>query len=362
MANVVRFPRTTNVQEAAAQWVARLDRGLSDAERRELARWLEADPSRRGVLLELAELWDELDVLSELSALFPLEQPQRSPESRRGRWPWTGLAAASVACVALGLAVWNRDGGDQRQGSAPVAAAIVHSLGTVVGARTDERLPDGSLVRLNTDTEIEIRYTEAGRTVSLLRGEAHFDVARDSARPFNVEVAGRVVQAVGTAFNVRLKSADEVEVIVTEGRVKVGRLEPPAAPARNPVPVARFDATLVEGQAVLLQRSFGPSAAQQITAIAREDIDVKLAWQRDMLIFRGAPLDEVLKEFERYTTTVFVLEDERLGSERIGGTLSPGRVEELLGLLHDNLGIESERIEGDRFGGERILLREAARQ
>lgn len=88
--------------------------------------------------------------------------------------------------------------------------------------------------------------------------------------------------------------------------------------------------------------------------MAPEDIDIRLGWQRGMFMLRGAPLDEVPAEFARYTTVEFVLEDAELGLERVGGTFPPGEIDELLGLLHDNLGIEAERADG------RILLRAAA--
>jgi transmembrane sensor len=67
-------------------------------------------------------------------------------------------------------------------------------------------------------------------------GEAHFFVEKDPQRPFVVNAAGIDVRAVGTAFNVRIDPA-AVEVLVTEGRVRVDPAVPhddPAAPAVSP--------------------------------------------------------------------------------------------------------------------------------
>lgn len=353
MVNVVRFPGGAKTHEEAAQWVAKLDRGLADNERNELHAWLEAEPGRRAKLLELAELWAELDVLSELSELFPLDPQADAPRSAvpaRPAWrptPWA--LTASVAGISLTAALWLTL--DSREIDVPVSSAgVVESFRTPVGAQAERPLPDGSIVRLNTGTEIEVTFTADRREIDLRRGEANFDVVPDPARPFTVRVAGRVVQAVGTAFNVRLERAGEIEVIVTEGRVRVGRLDPAEGHA------ASYDVTLLAGEAAFLPELDEPSVGPRVVSLAQEDIDARLGWQRNMLIFRGAPLEEVLAEFARYTTVEFVLEDEALGSERVGGTLPPGEIDALLGLLHDNLGIEAER------AGERILLRTAALQ
>ena len=89
------------MREQAALWLARLDKGLGSEERAELRAWLAEDPSHRNAFLELASLWDELDVLAELSELFPLEQPVRAVP-HRGRWLLAGSAAVLVVAAFVG--------------------------------------------------------------------------------------------------------------------------------------------------------------------------------------------------------------------------------------------------------------------
>ena len=60
-------------------------------------------------------------------------------------------------------------------------------------------LDDGTVVELNGGAEIEVQFTAAERRLRLVRGEAHFQVAKNPLRPFVVEAGGVAVRAVGTA-------------------------------------------------------------------------------------------------------------------------------------------------------------------
>ena len=75
---------------------------------------------------------------------------------------------------------------------------------TAVGEQREMQLPDGSMIALNTDSQLEVTYGENYRDVRLLKGEALFEVTRDPARPFIVDAGIRRVEAVGTAFVVHL--------------------------------------------------------------------------------------------------------------------------------------------------------------
>src|SRR3546814_15029131 len=82
-------------------------------------------------------------------------------------------------------------------------------------------LRDGSAVTLNSNSEIDVDFDEGIRHVRLLRGEALFDVAKDSSRPFVVEADSTRVTAVGTSFTVHRVSGRDVRVLVREGVVEL---------------------------------------------------------------------------------------------------------------------------------------------
>ena len=350
MAELVSLHRRQEPQEIAAAWIVRLDAGLTGDEKARLLEWLHADPQNRAALFELAAVWDELDVLAELSTLFPLE-PAVSRRALRltGRRAIAASAAAlTVIAAVAGLFLYQRLQEDTAAGA--TADATLH-FETEVGGHESERLADGSVVTLNTDTALSVEYTSGERRVVLERGEAYFEVAEDPSRPFAAYVGGRIVQAVGTAFNIRLARDGDVEVTVTEGRVKLLDAPQAAATQRAASPT-EFDTTLIEGEVALLDEAALPRVMPRITRLTPNEVDIKVAWQRGMLIFEGEPLGAVLTEVMRYTTTEFVLEDERLGDVRVGGYFRAGDIEGLLIALNENFQIGSERV-----GTDRIVLR-----
>ena len=75
-------------------------------------------------------------------------------------------------------------------------------------------LADGSRAILDGDSAISIHYSETGRDIALLRGNALFEVRHDAARPFRVTAQDGMVEDVGTVFDVQ-KNTDHVRVTVS---------------------------------------------------------------------------------------------------------------------------------------------------
>jgi transmembrane sensor len=86
------------------------------------------------------------------------------------------------------------------------------------------------------------------------------------------------------------------------------------------------------------------------------EVDARLAWQRGLLIFKGALLEDVLAEMDRYTTTRFVLASKALSTIRIEGDFRAGDIDGLLLALRKNFAIDSQRI-----GPNRIVLTPATK-
>ncbi len=216
MDKIVRFPATRKSYEEAARWLARLDKARSEDVIGQFTDWLRADPVNRVALLELAELWDAMDVLSELSAIFPLEPAN----PRRSARPIARAAVASLVVCLIAVSGWALYTLYAGFGHGSALRFEKH-LSTAIGGHSTDLLPDGSILTLNTNTQIDVRYSEKTRDVFLLSGEANFRVAHDTVHPFDVHVGDRVVQAVGTAFNIRIDPGKTIELTVTEGKVRV---------------------------------------------------------------------------------------------------------------------------------------------
>ena len=198
-----------------------------------------------------------------------------------------------------------------------------------------------------------MRYSNAERLLFLDRGEIHITVAHDMARPLTVFAGDRMVQAVGTAFSVKFDDSSTIELVVTDGRVKVG-VRPPrsntsaSAEAEASAMAVNAEAMLVErGERIMLGAS-----NEQIELVTPEDIEVELSWREGNLVFRGESLDAVLIEIGRYTPVEFVILDENLKKVRVAGLFKASDVKGFLATLEANFNIDHERLESDR-----VLLR-----
>lgn len=342
MAEILNFPENARIEEEASHWLVKLDSGpLSDAEAVELRAWLEADEAHREVMVELCRLWDNMDILSELSELFPLSR-KTAATCNRSRFSVGSLAVATMAMAAsvvLVLVLWvqQQPGMGDLLDTEAAPPELVYQ--TRVGEHKEVSLADGSVVRLNTDSLVSIEYTEAQRTLHLIRGEAHFKVAHDRSRPFIVHAGGGVVRAVGTAFSVRLKGAD-VEVTVTEGRVEIASSSEAEKPAAGDKTASRkYMTTLDAGQTA----EYDDMSIRSVKTIEPEIISRKLAWQHGTLVFKGETLEEVVKEISRYTDTSIVISDPDIRDMRIGGYFKTGEIDALLTVLQDNFDLHVER-------------------
>jgi transmembrane sensor len=325
MSSVAEFPDLARAREEAAEWIARASRGLSAGERAELRRW-RALPANARALEQLSALWTEMDVMRELASVFPQSPAAPAAAAPTARWRRPAIAAALVL-VTLTTGFMLQRHFAQSGAPAITARAATSEFTTVVGEQRNVPLPDGSLLAINTASQVQVvSLGSQSRELRLVRGEAHFTVAHDVTRPFRVTAAGHVVQAVGTAFDVKLLPGGGLEVIVTDGHVKL-------LSGNGSV------GDLLKGQFIHIDSS-GISRAGEL---GDDAVASRLAWREGMLAFQGEPLEEVLREFSRYTNSRFVITEPRLRGLRIGGYFSAGDTDALRDALRTNFGIASRR-------------------
>ncbi|WP_278988334.1 FecR family protein, partial [Sphingobium yanoikuyae] len=195
----------------AARLLARLNSDPTPQDEDEICAWIEADP-RHGVAFARAEAaWDAAERLKSAAAevnLPPLEAIVSEEQQRRLSRNIMIAAGIAIAFFIVAAIVTIR------------TFSGVDRYETAVGQIRDVALADGSILHLNSNSEAEVRFTDIGRKVRVLKGEASFDVAHDKGRPFDVEVRSAQIRAVGTAFNVRMRPS-VVELTVTQGTVTV---------------------------------------------------------------------------------------------------------------------------------------------
>jgi transmembrane sensor len=313
-----------SLRMTAASWTVRRDRGLSAAESIEYELWLAADPSHAAAMQRASSAWSLLDRIPESTSLAVLAARTRQRSFWRRTATTSSLAAA--AAIAVGLFVWSR----------PVPAPLSSPEVTfrAIDAPRTVALSDGTSVQLNTGGEVIEQFTLKERQVLLARGEAHFSVTKNPARPFIVRAGALEVHAVGTAFNVNLQSAG-VDVIVTEGRVQLTR-------AAAVMPAPELDA----GDRAVLRGDVEPGASLS-DALIRSRLDSAaiadaLAWREPLLRLGGATLAELAVEFERSTGKRLVFADPSLAELRFGGRFRADDLEGFTQVLAATLDLQVE--------------------
>ena len=311
---------------------------MSPAEEQELKSWLSQHPENRRALLRLASLWDKMDSLSLLTEMFP---PVRKPDHHRKiLYP---AIAASLAVLAIAVWLVQRSADLIKAPADRTVASVASAYETAIGERSTVRLPDQSVLTLNTNSLIEVTYNSTQRLLVLERGEMSIEVAHDARRPLSVIAGKKVVRAVGTAFNVQIIDDGRVELIVTDGTVMVAD-DAAATPMRT---IGTAPRTVTKGERVLLG-----SDQETISKVSDSALSAELSWHQGNLVFRGETLADAIAEVSRYTPVRIEIVDERLKEVRIGGLFKAGDVDGLLATLEENFNIRSERPDA-----ERVLLK-----
>ena len=331
----------------ASDWLAKIDRNITEQEKSALQTWLSLSAKNTKVLLDVAHLWDKMDDLSRLSDLFP----QPSPSTTKKHSVWLSAMAASVFFViTLGFYQngFNFSLFGQAEQSAVVAMQMNYQTG--VGESNTINLPDNSKIILNTNSFVQVRYTSSARIIDLQRGEIHIDVAHDKTRPLSVIAGGKVIQAVGTAFNVEVRN-DLVELIVTDGKVLVASRNNALANTDIDEMAKRLSKNsmaIAKGEKVDLPLT--GNAIGKIVKVDPIEVAANLSWRQGNLIFRGESLAEAMAEISRYTEITFELaDDEQLQQVQVAGMFKTGDVAGLLEVLSNNFNISYKKVGHDKI-------------
>lgn len=365
------------IAEEAAEWAVRIDAGaLNPAERESLANWLQASPVHLEELLLSVSLLLAAERLEHGAAgaveqalqgqtaeVIPLSGAapavERKPAAERRRQHRSRKALIGPMAVAAALAMFlvvapvlfapsaDTDGAQLADGAASAGRLVE----TEFGEQRSLVLEDGSVLYLNTDSQVRVSLSDELRRIDLLRGEVLFEVAHDPARPFRVHAGDTLAQAVGTQFNVR-RTSDAVSVVVVEGKVLVeSRSHGPAikrAARAGAGQAADEPLLLVAGKRVDLA---APGARPLISSA---DIASATSWRMRQVSFTGEGLGAIADEFNRYNRERIVLADRALANLRFTGVFDADDPASFLGFLE-----LTGEVRVDRTNPERIVLRPA---
>lgn len=330
--------RRMPADEAAAWFAVRRAEGLGDGDAALLAAWLAEDPGHPPALAAADRAWDVFDEAADDEILAAMRS--HALASRRAALPaWAPLAAAAAAVFVLlaGAALLHaRVSGSRAPGQGPMVMA---SAGTpyvsAIGQVREIALADGSRMTLDADSAAIARIGPAGRSVTLTRGRALFDVVHDPGRPFTVVAGDRRLTDIGTRFDVNL-GPGALTVTLLDGALKVGGPDP-AAPAT----------VLRPGQQLV--RQGGREEIRQIGPAAED----AAAWRSGLIRFDDQPLADAAAVMNRYSREPIVIADPGVAAIRVTGQFHAGQSQAFAETL-----AELYHLHAHREGGH-IALRRA---
>ncbi|MCE4538526.1 FecR domain-containing protein [Pelomonas sp. P7] len=318
---------TREILAEAAVWVTRLhgpDR--SRTMQRECLAWQARSAAHRLAFERCTDTWQDVAGVrrTDIPASTSEDQVRSSEVGGKG-WRLATAIAALGCAGAFALSLWP-DG----------------TYTTGVGEQRLIVLADGSRVTLNTSTDVRVKLTDALRTVTVARGEALFEVAKDAGRPFVVSVSDAKVVATGTAFLVRSTppakaGGDAFGVTLLEGQVIVQRSDAAVQSALSSAVVMTPGDRLRVGQAIGENGRAGPTGAR----LDRPQLNPLLAWKRGVAELDDVALADAVADMNRYSKVPIMLADSAaLRALRVSGVFRTGdnqafaqAVAKLLGLV-----------------------------
>lgn len=275
----------------------------------------------------------DADAYNNTAINVPEHTAVSSPGERWSRWrmKWAWAASAALA-MAIGVTV---------------QFSFAPHYETGVGEQRDVLLSDGSRITLNTATSLTVRYSGKRRHIDLERGEALFAVKHDAARPFEVTSGEIVTRALGTEFNVDVRSS-RIVVSVLEGVVRVAAVEEGRGTASYGHAGGNHEGrdslhvnALAKGQAV--QFSTHGHTFQKTEA----DLRRIAAWRTRRLEFSDTPFAEAIEEFNRYSATRMTIGTPEVRALRVSGIFRIGDIDGFLFSLREALQIEAHASDGE---------------
>jgi transmembrane sensor len=339
------------IAEQAADWLVANDEGLDARESAALAAWLKASPVHVEEFLRVSVIARDLreartdpeysleTVLAQARSeddapvrpLWPrVVAPVSGTPSRR--WLTAAVAMAVVLGLSLGLpSLWRVR--PVALLPAPVAATALH-FATGHGEQLTRRLEDDSVLHLNTDSAVTIRFSKTERLVTLTSGQAAFEVTHDPARAFRVLTGSAEVVAIGTQFDVRL-DGDSTLVTVIEGRVAVGPSQMSERRGTKPNDAPRY-VHVDANQQIRVTEAEWPAAPISV------DAQHTTAWLHREIVFDHEPLQRVAAEFNRYAPKPIEIATPALQNLQISGAFATDDTDAFVAFLRTLKGVRVE--------------------
>jgi len=342
------------IAEQAGEWLVANDEGPLDAQdAAALAAWLKTSPVHVEEFLGVSAVARDLrearaDPEYALGAILARARAEEEAPVRtlwlrmvgafRGETsgPWLTVAVTLAACLVLSLGwflPWNVTPAGHP--SVSTGTTALH-FETRHGEQLSRRLADNSILHLNTDSAVTIRYGKNERLVMLTSGQADFEVAHEPNRAFRVIAGSAEVVDMGTKFDVRLQH-DTTVITVIEGRVAVAPSPTTEELGMGSNPShARRVVQLGANQQISVTEGEWPATPEAV------DAERTTAWLRREIVFDHEPLELVAAEYNRYSAKPIEIATPTLRTLPISGVFATDDTEAFIAFLRSLKGVRVE--------------------
>ncbi len=306
-----------SILEQAQAWYIRL--GAEDATPTDWADftdWLEKSETNLQAYDQVELAVD--DILQEPVVSEPVTNVvQFQPKLSRLRPSFSRRYAGIAALFIIAISAFNLSGIE-------IIPPQTQQYATVVGDQQSITLADGTFVTLNTNTKLSTTMSKRTRHVTLESGEAYFQIAQDSKRPFVIDAMGMTITDIGTAFSVSTIN-NTLSVSVSDGIVDI----------KSPYETVR----VTKGHNAITTR------AAKVIKVSEVDLEAELSWRGGVLIYDAAPLADIVPDLNRYFSIPITISDEAVANMMFSGALNISSQEDLLHALEDLLPVAA--VEGE---------------
>ena len=325
---------------------------IQEDERRELVSWIAQSKDNELIFNQIREIllvaqandtnfrfdteaaFERINDIIRLNARLPKSGNRKSSKRMTLSYRWVAAVAAALLMI-YGGTIYHY----QTSQSSERFAAYQEIIAPM-GSRTQIVLPDGSKVNLNAGSTLRygMNYGLANRDL-WLDGEGFFDVSK-SATPFIVHSGTVQIKALGTSFNVRAYSSDNViETTLITGKVIVTQTD-------HSYEIAEGGITLTSHQKLILPDSH--ETANQIKAktmdtenLLHDDIILKniedplpeISWKENKWVIYRENLGDLAVKLQRRFDIEIEFEDEQLKLFRYNGSLPDISLEQVLKII-----------------------------
>lgn len=279
---------------------------LSLAERMSFLREVDSDEELKKQFAEYQNLYALMNLSTQLEdratgkSKYNLFVRNKQNTTLNKRWiHWLGYAAAIIAvAVSSGLLTrWYI-----LQVHSDIVASEMNTLYTPAGQRARLVLQDGTEVWLNAKSKLVYPAHFAGKERRVrVEGEAFFNVAKDSVKPFIVSAENVDMKVLGTQFNVYCyPDAEYIKTSLLEGCIHVFFQDR-------------------ENEGVLLKPNQQVTVSEGKMEVRPIELEEYFLWRNGVYAFKNEPLIDILKKLELYYDVKIVVEDPSMFRETYTG-------------------------------------------